>query len=93
MAYVDQLTTVPDQMVIYNVYGLDKPTELGGTEILIGSLRVNGGFEKSKFQDENLFIRHQLMDDDLKIHPEWTPYTAKWSCMTKCPYKEALEAL
>jgi hypothetical protein len=49
MAYVDQLTTVPDQMVIYDVYGLDKPTELGGTEILIGSLRVNGGFEKSKF--------------------------------------------
>lgn len=93
MAYVDQLTTVPDQMVIYDVYGLDKPTELGGTESLVGHLRVNGGFEKSKFQDENLFIRHQLMDDDLKIHPEWKPYTASWKCFSKCPYKEALETL
>jgi len=29
----------------------------------------------SNFGDEHMFFRHQRMDDDLKIRPEWEPYT------------------
>ena len=28
--------------------------------------------------DEHLFIRHQRMDDDLALKPEWTQYTPKY---------------
>ena len=29
----------------------------------------------SNWGDEHMFFRHQRMDDDLKIRPEWEPYT------------------
>ena len=32
----------------------------------------------SYFGDEHLFFRHQRMDDDLKLRPEWEPYTPKY---------------
>ena len=30
MAYVGQLETVPENAVLYEVFALDKPTEMGG---------------------------------------------------------------
>jgi len=35
---------------------------------------------KSKWGDEQLFFRHQKMNDDIKLKPEWEKYTAK------CPF-------
>jgi len=32
----------------------------------------------SNWGDEHMFFRHQRMDDDLKIKPEWTQYTPKY---------------
>ena len=29
----------------------------------------------SHWGDEHMFFRHQRMDDDLKLRPEWEPYT------------------
>lgn len=29
----------------------------------------------SYWGDEHMYFRHQRMDDDLKIRPEWEPYT------------------
>jgi len=29
----------------------------------------------SYWGDEHMFFRHQRMDDDLKLRPEWVPYT------------------
>ena len=31
----------------------------------------------SYWGDEHMFFRHQKMDDDLKLRPEWEPYTPK----------------
>lgn len=53
---------------------MDKPKELGGSERLIGSLKMKGSLIASSWADDNLFFRHQFMDDDLKIHPEWAKY-------------------
>ena len=29
----------------------------------------------SNWGDEKMFIRHERMEDDLKYHPEWEPYS------------------
>ena len=51
------------------------PTELGGTESLIASFVTASTLVTSYWGDEHMFFRHQKMDDDLVIHPEWIPYT------------------
>lgn len=91
MAYVDQLTTVPANSKVYEVYALDQPKEMGGKETHIGSLVLEGGFVKSKWGDEALFIRHQRSDEDVKLKPEWDRYMAKYSKsnngLGECPFK------
>jgi len=47
----------------------------------------------SKWGDEHLFFRHQLMDDDVKIHPEWAEYIPSYKNGGKCPYQTMLQAL
>ena len=32
----------------------------------------------SYWGDEHFFIRHQRMDEDLALKPEWVPYTPKY---------------
>jgi len=63
---------------LYKVYGLSAPQELGGVEYYIGDLIITSKLTSSNWGDSHLFFRHQLMDDDLKIHPEWTAYTPKF---------------
>ena len=38
MAYVDQLTQIPKNVNLYDIYVYDKPRQLGGKESLIGTL-------------------------------------------------------
>ena len=61
MAYTQQLMTTPANSTIYDVYALDKPVPLGGTETLIGSLQLDGSMTTSKWGDQNLFYKHQVM--------------------------------
>jgi len=53
---------------------------------LIGELVLDGTMTKSKWGDENLFFRHQKMDDDTKIYPDWEQYLPKWSMGEGCPF-------
>ena len=32
----------------------------------------------STFGDKHLYFRHERMDDDLALRPEWVPYTPKY---------------
>ena len=80
MAYVGQLETVPANAVLYDVFALDKPTEMGGKSVQIGALQLDGSFTKSKWGDEQLFFRHQKENDDIKLKPEWDKY------VPKCPF-------
>jgi len=42
MAYLDDLEKVPADSNLYNVYAMDKPSQIGGTEQLIGKLVLDG---------------------------------------------------
>jgi hypothetical protein len=86
LAYLDQLAGVPANSNLYKVYAMTKPSQLGGKEVNIGTLQLDGNLHKSKWADENLFFRHQRQDDDLKIHPEWEPFSARNSLDGKCPF-------
>lgn len=76
--YVDIIEKMPADSKLFKVWALDKPTELGGKETYIGDLILDGTITQSKWADQNLYFRHQKMDDDLEIKPEWKPYTHKW---------------
>jgi hypothetical protein len=106
LAYIGQLESmVPADTILYDIYGLDAPTELGGVEHLMGTLQLDGKLTRSKWGDEQLFFRHQLSSDDMKLKPEWEAHYAKfnaWDHLTsdnksafggKCPYKEMLKTL
>lgn len=69
------LQTIPAGSVLFNVYAMDKPEELGGAEAKIAEFKTASTMVTSYWGDEHMYFRHQLMDDDLKIHPEWEPYT------------------
>ena len=65
---------MPANQVLYKVYALDKPLQLGGSEALIGEIQIDTQLVTSYWGDEHLFFKHQRMDDDLRIHPEWQPF-------------------
>lgn len=91
MAYIHQLETlIPANSIIYDVYALDKPLPLGGVEKLIGRLNLNGSLTTSNWGDKNIFFKHQNINKDIKLVPEWEPYYAKHSLNGKCPYQTML---
>jgi len=67
----------------------------------MGILQLDGKLTASKWGDEQLFFRHQLSSDDMKLKPEWESHYAKFTrpyplgegSKTKCPYKEMLKSL
>ncbi len=68
--FTEELKKIPVDMVLYNVLAVAQPDT---DPVKIGSLVVKKQFVTSKWGDKELFFRHGLMDDDLKLHPEWTP--------------------
>lgn len=72
------LGTIPAGAVIYDIYAMDKPAELGGVESQIGQLKAATQFTPSNWGDEHMYFRHERLDDDLAIHPEWEPYVLKY---------------
>lgn len=88
--FLTQLKAVPANNVLYNVYALSAPTQLGGVKQLIGSLVLDGQMVTSNFGDRQLYIRHQDFTEDLKLKPEWVPYGVRYSLGDKCPYEVML---
>jgi len=72
---IKELTMVTPNATLYRVFAVDKPVCLGGVEHHIANIVLDGPVVTSDYSDKHLFFRHQLMDDDLKIHPDWEPYT------------------
>ena len=93
MNYLDQLKSVPANSDIYDVYGWTAPPQIGGQRVLIGSLKLQGTMVTSKWGDEKMFIRHQKMDNDIKLKPSWKPYYASYKLGGKCPYEAMLQEL
>jgi len=80
ISYLDQLRAVPSNTDIYEVYAIDQPN---APEKKIGVITTTSPMVTSKWGDESLFFRHNRMDYDLKEHPEWEPFTPKFSIFGK----------
>ena len=77
----DDLVTIPKGTKLYEIYALDKPMEIGGTEKMIGELFLTSNLITSKWGDTRLFFRHQDMAEDLRHHPEWSKNTPEFPSM------------
>merc|ERR1712112_655544 len=81
----EDLATIPAGSVLYQVYALDAPEELGGKEKRIADLVLKSRLVTSKWGDEHLFFRHQDMAEDLRLRPNWNKFTPQWAIFLKDP--------
>ena len=75
---IEQLTKIPEGSTVWTIYGLDAPTELGGTEHRIGTLVTASETVTSNYSDDMMLFRHQRAEDDIALKPEWTDYYPKY---------------
>ena len=100
------LASIPSGTTLYTVYAMDAPKELGGTETKIAEVVTASELTTSNWGDEKMYFRHERMEDDLAIHPEWEPYTPKYGgifnleqqCLQQttestCPFAHLLQYL
>ena len=72
----------------------------GGRGKLIGRIVATSEITKSLWGDQQLFFKHQRIDDDLEHHPWWEEYIQTWQLgrldetglvdpppVEKCPFK------
>lgn len=45
---------------------------------MIGSIVLASPLTTSNWGDEHMYFRHERMDDDLKLKPEWEQYAPKY---------------
>ena len=101
--YTEQLASIPLATNLWDIYAMDKPVELGGTEMKIGQMILNSQLTTSNWGDEHMYFRHERMEDDLALRPEWEPYTphfdgifgnlAQESNNSDCPFANILAYL
>merc|ERR1712059_90240 len=73
--HTEDLKTIPQGTTLYQVFALDQPEELGGTEEHIADLVLVSQMVTSLWGDSKLFFRHQDMMEDLRLKPDWNSYT------------------
>ena len=54
----EYLATIPSETHLFDVYAMDMPEELGGTESLIAQVWSDSKPVTSRWGDENMFFRH-----------------------------------
>lgn len=91
--FTEDLMKVPVSSTLWEVWAYDKPAALGGVETHIADLKLTSDMTSSKWGDEHFFIRHQFMDDDVALHPEWEPYLDKFGLFgtyksAGCPFAQ-----
>lgn len=77
-AYNDQITTLPENAHLFEVYARGVPEELGGKFERIGDIHLVGKIVKSAWADKNLFTRHEKYENTIADHPEWDKYESHW---------------
>jgi len=58
---------------------MNAPSELGGQEFHIGDLVTTSDVTSTLWGDDHLFFRHQWVEDDIALKPEWTKYYPAFS--------------
>ena len=69
-----QLATLPPQQHLYTMYARSAP---GAQPEEIGELVSSSTFTQSTFGDEKLFFKHQKMEEDIALRPEWETLMAE----------------
>jgi hypothetical protein len=88
--FTEQLKTIPSGSTLYKVYTKATPTS---GKVQIGNIVLTSKLTPSYFGDKYLFFKHQDMQEDLKIHPEWASSVKVASSNEGCPYLKALNAI
>ncbi len=65
---MNKLTEVPVNAPLFDIFAYDSPY---GIPHKIGSFVPNESCVMSKFGDNSLFIRHQRVEEDWQLRPEW----------------------
>jgi len=63
-----QLATIPEGTTLYELHTLSSPTS---NPVKIGKFVLRRKFTSSQWGDKGFWIRHNYMDLDFNIHPEW----------------------
>jgi hypothetical protein len=96
------LATIESGSVLYDVYAMDQPSELGGKETKIAQIKTASAMTTSNWGDDHFYIRHERMEDDLALKPEWVPYTPKYGGIfsleqqasgSDCPFAHLMQYL
>ena len=79
--------SIPSGTVLYKVFALDKPVELGGSETEIAELVLTSSPTTTRWGDQHLFFRHQTVEDDTALQPSWSQYLEQWDSLSiqTCP--------
>ena len=56
--FLTDLASIEEGSVLYDVYAMDQPSELGGTEKKIAQIKTQSVMTTSNWGDEHFFIRH-----------------------------------
>ena len=60
---------IPDGTTLYTFITYSDPKDVYGTEM--GKLVIVDGCYPTKFGDDELFFKHQRLEEDIALRPEW----------------------
>ena len=66
--FTDQLQTIAAGTKLFSVFAQAEPNS---DKVHIGDLILTSEITKSKYGDETLFFKHQNMNEDVALRPDW----------------------
>lgn len=80
--FQDQLSAIPVGTLLYKVHAIANP---GAEKVHIGDITMKTVLTSSYFGDRYLFFKHQDMQEDVKLRPEWKSHLPVGSSNIGCP--------
>lgn len=75
-----ELSSIPVGTHIYDVYTAQTPT---GPKTKLGAMKTTTQCVQSVWGDTRLGFKHQRMEEDFRLHPEWMPQVHLKACEPK----------
>lgn len=76
--FQDQLSLIPENTVMFKVFGYDSPPEHGAQERLMGWLVSRSETTSSLWGDQKLYFQHHRYEDDIKHRPHYFEWLQFW---------------
>merc|ERR1719265_1811076 len=98
---MESLTSISAGVTLFDVYTHSSPTaKKQGKKEKLGTLTTTSQCVQSLFGDAALFFRHQRMEEDFALRPDWISSASSNGCKAsnkpistwQCAFKEALRA-